>query len=109
MNVFLGMVLSVARIFIATTAHRHGRAAVKIHITYFICVILLRWLRKPKQFQLFLEIIYIYIYIYISHKTKGCDIWPPLKSQFGKRFLTGSIVLYSFLLLNVSKIYTNIS
>ena len=32
----------------------------------------------------------------ISHKTKGCDIWPPLKSQFGKRFLTGSIVLYSF-------------
>ena len=37
-----------------------------------------------------------YVYIYISHKTKGCDIWPPLKSQFGKRFLTGSIVLYSF-------------
>ena len=32
----------------------------------------------------------------ISHKTKGCDIWPPLKSQFVKRFLTGSIVLYSF-------------
>ena len=49
------------------------------------------------------------LYIYISHKTKGCDIWPPLKSQFGKRFLTGSIVLYSFELLNVSIIYTNIS
>ena len=45
---------------------------------------------------------YLYIYLsmyvcmYISHKTKGCDIWPPLKSQFGKRFLTGNIVLYSF-------------
>ena len=38
----------------------------------------------------------LYICIMISHKTKGCDIWPPLKSQFGKRFLTGSIVLYSF-------------
>ena len=49
------------------------------------------------------------LYIYISHKTKGCDIWPPLKSQFGKRFWTGSIVLYSFELLNVSIIYTNIS
>ena len=49
------------------------------------------------------------LYICISHKTKGCDIWPPLKSQFGKRFLTGSIVLYSFYLLNESKIYTNIS
>ena len=49
------------------------------------------------------------LYICISHKTKGCDIWPPLKSQFGKRFLTGSIVLYSFELLNVSIIYTNIS
>ena len=36
------------------------------------------------------------LYIYISHKTKGCDIWPPLKSQFVKRFLTGSIMLYSF-------------
>ena len=48
------------------------------------------------------------LYICISHKTKGCDIWPPLKSQFGKRFLTGSIVLYSFYLLNVSKICTNI-
>ena len=45
----------------------------------------------------------------ISHKTKGCDIWPPLKSQFEKRFLTGSIMLYSFQLLNVSIIYTNIS
>ena len=22
--------------------------------------------------------------MYISHKTKGCDIWPPLKSQFRK-------------------------
>ena len=21
------------------------------------------------------------LYVYISHKTKGCDIWPPLKSQ----------------------------
>ena len=21
------------------------------------------------------------VYIYISHKTKGCDIWPALKSQ----------------------------
>ena len=49
------------------------------------------------------------LYICISHETKGCDIWPPLKSQFGKRFLTGSIVLYSFELLNVSIIYTNIS
>ena len=36
------------------------------------------------------------LYICISHKTKGCDIWPPLKLQFGKRFLTRSIVLYSF-------------
>ena len=53
--------------------------------------------------------IYLSMYVCISHKTKGCDIWPPLKSQFGKRFLTGSIVLYSFELLNVSIIYTNIS
>ena len=28
-------------------------------------------------------------YIYISHKTKGCDIWPPLKSQLRRLFLTG--------------------
>ena len=40
--------------------------------------------------------------LYISHKTKDCYIWPPLKSQFGKRFLTGSIVLHSLELLNVS-------
>ena len=40
--------------------------------------------------------IYLSIYLCISHKTKGCDIWPPLKSQFAKRFLTGSIVFYSF-------------
>ena len=49
------------------------------------------------------------MYVYISHKTKGCDIWPPLKSQFGKQFLAGSIVLYSIYLLNVSIIYINIS
>ena len=47
--------------------------------------------------------------VYISHKTKGCDIWPPLKSQSGKRFLTGIIVLYSFQLLNISIVFTNIS
>ena len=45
----------------------------------------------------------------ISHKTKGCDIWPPLKSQLGKRFLTWSIVLYSFELLNISIVFTNIT
>ena len=35
--------------------------------------------------------IYIYIYVCISHKTKGCDIWPPLKSQFAKRFWLGAL------------------
>ena len=54
----------------------------------------------------FSETLLCSLYICISHKTKGCDIWPPLKSEFGKRFLTGSIVLYSFQLLNISIVFT---
>ena len=53
--------------------------------------------------------IYLYIYIDISHKTKSCDIWLPLKSQLGMRFLTWSIVLYSFELLNISIVFTNMT
>ena len=47
-----------------------------------------------KRSYIYYSPVSIYVSIYISHKTKGCDIWPPLKSQLGKRFLTGSIVLY---------------